>query len=187
MIAMIDHINWLKDRYGYEIGSRTSKNEFFRRGNHIAGVTRSGWSFIFDLDYADLISRFTWCRSDRYFLTTIRGKNLSIQNLIMLPEEGQIVDHIFGNTFDNRRLKLRFCTQQQNASNRNVIVNKHGFKGVVLRSDDKWISWLECKGKSYRKGPFSTKIEAAIGYNELAVEHFGEFARLNDIISGGLM
>ena len=45
----------------------------------------------------------------------------------------------------------------------------------------KFFAEITVKGKIYRSERVETTIEAAIRYNELAVEHFGEFAKLNRI------
>jgi hypothetical protein len=92
------------------------------------------------------------------------------------------IDHIDGNGLNNRRANLRKCTRSQNISNRRVIQknNTTGFKGVYFDSKKKlYRTMIGAKGVRYRGGRFKSPIDAAKKYNELAVKHHGEFARIN--------
>ena len=110
-----------------------------------------------------------------YAITTIKMKKIKLHTLIMGIKG---VDHKSGDTLDNRRDNLRICTHQQNMCNRKPqsgCLSK--YKGVHFSG--KYINYqLVVKGKRYR-GYAKTEIEAAKKYNELAIEHHGEFARLN--------
>lgn len=106
------------------------------------------------------------------------------------------VDHINHNTFDNRKENLRIVTNKQNDYNRRKDKrNKSGYKGVYIHSyiskktGDKVIRYvvqIEKDGKKYSGGKhFYTAEEAALKYNELAKELFGEYAYLNEIKTVG--
>lgn len=59
--------------------------------------------------------------------------------------------------------------------------NKSGFRGVSKSGDNTWISSFYCDGTSYYGGSFATPKEAAIKYNEMAAQHIGNRAKLNEI------
>lgn len=101
---------------------------------------------------------------------------------IMNAKTGQIVDHINGNTFDNRKNNLRICTREDNTKNRSKNYNNtSGYKGVSFHKNYKrWISYIGVNGKLIHLGWFDDKKEAALAYNEAAKKYFGEFARLNN-------
>lgn len=107
-----------------------------------------------------------------------------MHRLIMRAKKGQILDHINGDRFDNRKENLRFCTNSQNLANRSkTSLNKSGYKGVTfipgrLRP---WRAVITYKGKYTNLGYFETKEQAALAYNKAAVKYFGEFARYNQI------
>jgi hypothetical protein len=65
-----------------------------------------------------------------------RQDGLLMHRVILMDlEEGQLVDHIDGDGFNNQRNNLRVATQAQNSFNRrNQITNKFvsQFKGVTL-------------------------------------------------------
>lgn len=91
------------------------------------------------------------------------------------------VDHRNLNKLDNRRLNLRVCSKSENQANMPLKrTSGSGYKGVRWhKRDKKWESRILVKGKMVQLGYFSTKEQAAIAYNEAALTHFGEFARIN--------
>lgn len=111
-------------------------------------------------------------------------KSIRMHRLIMnTPKELQ-VDHINGNKIDNRKINLRNCNNQQNASNiPKRTLNKSGYKGVCYFSHGKrikrWLARIKVNYKTYRLGYFLTKEQAALAYDDAAKKHFGEFAKLN--------
>ena len=100
---------------------------------------------------------------------------------IMNAEQGSMIDHINGDTLDNRKENLRFCTSSQNNINQKLRKdNKSGFKGVIWNKEaKKWRAEVGCKGKSVFVGDFMNLQEAARAYDKAAIELFGEFAHLN--------
>ena len=88
------------------------------------------------------------------------------------------IDHINGNTSDNRLINLREATIQQNQANSALRKdNKSGLKGARWHSRDKcWCSSIRKNGKSRHLGYFDTAKEAHAAYCTAAIEAFGEFA-----------
>ena len=95
--------------------------------------------------------------------------------------DGLVVDHINGDTLDNRRSNLRICTRGENTRNQRLPSdNTSGFKGVS-RVGPKWHAQISA-GPGERRvhiGNFSTPREAAMAYDAAARKYHGEFARLN--------
>lgn len=92
------------------------------------------------------------------------------------------VDHINGNTLDNRRDNLRIVTKLQN--NINVKKQKNctsKYKGLTLRPSGRWGVYITINKKTICGGTFDIEIDAAKKYNQLALTHFGEYARINKI------
>lgn len=95
---------------------------------------------------------------------------------------GEYVDHINGNTLDNRKTNLRKCSNAENVRNqRPVRARKSRYKGVSLKGRGTWVARITVQYKEIYIGSFVTEREAAIAYNEAAVKHFGQFANLNVI------
>lgn len=107
-----------------------------------------------------------------------------LTHLIMNPPRGMVVDHINGNTLDNRRCNLRVCTHAENARNNTLIkTTTTGYKGVHCAkangSKKPWRSRIKYNYKEIQLGTFDTKQEAAEAYDIAALKYFGEFAKLN--------
>jgi hypothetical protein len=96
---------------------------------------------------------------------------------------GEDVDHKDGNSLNNLRENLRLCNQAENVRNSKIRKdNISGYRGVSLFTKrNKFQAIIHFKKKSFWLGYFSSPIDAAIAYNQAAIQHFGEFARLNKI------
>jgi hypothetical protein len=117
----------------------------------------------------------------------LRGSQF-IHKLIMNCPKGMVVDHINGDTLDNRKSNLRICTKLQNQYNQKKHKgNRHSkYKGVTFRKNLKakpWEAFIYKDYKSKRLGYFETELKAAEAYNKAAKEAYGEFSRLNDLSS----
>ncbi len=67
-------------------------------------------------------------------------QRLSMHRVLMDAHAGTEVDHVNGDTLDNRRANLRLVTRAENLRNRKTFKNsKSGFKGVVFNHvNGKW-------------------------------------------------
>jgi len=148
----------------------------------------SGASFLIDTDILDEILQFSWFIDKKYVyrVKTIDGKRnvkIRIYRQIMRAEKGQIIDHINGNTLDNRKINLRICTAQQNHKNRkkrNEETASSKYKGVS-RKRKKWCVSITHNYTRHHLGMFDTQEEAAAVYNEASEKLHGEFGRKNII------
>lgn len=139
-----------------------------------------------DEDY-ELVSRYRWSptqgqrqRETFYAQTWISGTGNRKMHRLILPDM-KIIDHVNGDGLDNRRSNLRIASRRDN--NRNVPLrsdNTSGFKGACWdRRANKWLASISVNGKNLFLGRYADKMDAALAYDRAAVEHFGEFARLN--------
>ncbi len=89
-----------------------------------------------------------------------------------------LVDHIDGDTLNNRRENLRLCTNAENM--RNIRTPKHntsGFKGVSFdRRTGRYLASITVNKVSKNLGRYRTPEEAHAAYLEAARLYFGEFA-----------
>ncbi|EGX0856897.1 hypothetical protein CIY45_003058 [Salmonella enterica subsp. enterica serovar Enteritidis] len=92
-----------------------------------------------------------------------------------------IIDHINGDSLDNRIVNLREADDFQSAWNKGKLVtNKSGYKGVSLKKKSgKWVAQINYKGKKMFLGYHDTPEEAHKDYCEAAVKLHGEFAKLS--------
>jgi hypothetical protein len=110
------------------------------------------------------------------------GYEVALHRVILgITDPAIEVDHKDGNGLDCRRSNLRIATHAQNGANRTKTPNTTSrYKGVCL-FNGWWEASLHTKKKRYALGRFTNELDAARAYNAGAIEHFGEFARLNVI------
>jgi hypothetical protein len=99
--------------------------------------------------------------------------------LSLTRENKSLVDHVNGNSLDNRRCNLRTATHSQNTMNaRAKRGSSTGLKGVSWNKNRKrFEARIRVNGKLLFLGKFVDKHEAHSAYCKAATEHFGEFAR----------
>ena len=107
------------------------------------------------------------------------GKNLTRLHKMLMNAIDFQVDHINGNTFDNRKSNLRSCNHAQNQWNRR-LKKKEGYKGVTWnKSSKKWLVQIKVNGARNYLGCYKDKEKAALVYDSFAIKYYGEFAKLN--------
>lgn len=162
----------------------------FKRVGEIIAFTQ-----VDDEDYEWVVSKGTWrfkfsntkCPNPIPYVvhhTNCRGKQVTtvLHRAVVGATRGQIVDHINGDTLDNRRANLRICSSLENTRN----ARKRGggtssiYKGVSWwKNISKWGAYIRVKGKLVILGYFDDEVLAAKAYDKAALETFGRFSRLN--------
>jgi len=113
----------------------------------------------------------------------ITGRRVYLHRLLTKAGDGEEVDHINGDTLDNRRsVNLRTCARHENGRNRSRQSNNtSGFIGVYCypkrRLPFRASIWIKSQCKHV--GWFATAEEAAQARDRAACQHYGEFAVLN--------
>lgn len=111
-----------------------------------------------------------------------KGGTILMHRWIMEPPPGMVVDHINGDTLDNRRVNLRVCTQQQNVANQKVARrrgSKSPYRGVARSCGGRWTARTNIGRVPVSHGTYDTPEEAARVYDRVIRAAFGEFATLN--------
>lgn len=148
-----------------------------------------GHECIIDISDFELVSRFKWRASNSGKDFYAKGKidkktDVYMHRYILGATKGQMVDHINGNTLDNRRSNIRLSNKILNARNMKKSSKKglSKYKGVSYsKSSKRWVAYICINNKKINLKPSATEIEAAQKYNDAALKFFGEHARLNDI------
>ena len=145
----------------------------------------NGGCALIDDDDLPLVANGRWKRftaAPGYHYVATRGKRpMLLHRWLMLPPSGMVVDHINGDTLDNRRENLRVCTHQQNMRNRRKArIGACTYKGVYFRAGkNRWHANIKENGRHVHLGSFRTQEAAAAAYDIAALLRFGEFACLN--------
>ena len=116
-------------------------------------------------------------RCDGYRRVRILGKLQYAHRLVWLYMYGRFptkyLDHINGDTSDNRLANLREATNYENQHNQGRRKNNtSGYKGVSWdKSMNKWEAYITKDYKKVHLGYFDTTEEAFKAYTEEAKEH----------------
>ena len=110
-----------------------------------------------------------------------RRQMLYMHREILRPGHGLVVDHINGDSLDNRRTNMRIATLEENARNRRMgrVQKSSGYRGVrFLASQRGSKQWQVMVGRTF-VGYFRTAEEGALARDDAARRLYGEFAVLN--------
>ena len=148
--------------------------------------TNSQWSSpAIDREDAAYLRQHRWrLSSDGYAVRDVKedGKTRTIRmhREIMDPPEGMVVDRINRDKLNNLSCNFRLVTVSQN--NANSAPRQPGkYRGVYwVEKLGKYRVKLTAGGTSIHVGVFDDEHEAGRAYNEAALKHHSEFARLNE-------
>ncbi len=146
--------------------------------------TKGYFAHVDEADLAPVTSRRWRLERHRNYFRVVgghgRGGVVTLATFLLGPQRpGCVIDHISGNTLDNRRANLRVCTRNENAINRRPW-GASGKIGVTWNKQcQKWQVGLKSNGISYYLGVYDCLDDAASAYDRKAAEMHGKFARLN--------
>ena len=153
-------------------------------------LTKGYVSLVDDESYS-LVSSYKWYAQTNksgivYAVTFIRNASgkwdaVLMHRMLMDIRDSKVqVDHINGDGRDNRLANLRICTSAQNAMNRRTQKNSTSGVGGVSwhKRDRKWQAHITVNRKKIYVGGFGTLEEAATARQAAAIQHYGQFARV---------
>lgn len=156
-------------------------------------VNISGMEVQIDKEYLFLIQKYKWClnksmvkhRGVYYFLrnTKIGNKRtcVTLHREIMncTIGDGHVVDHINGDTLDNRRSNLRICNNTENVRNQKLHkCNTSGYRGVSKnKKTGKWIVHISVNNKILHIGTFVDIKDAVKAYENASNYYYKDYGR----------
>jgi hypothetical protein len=128
-----------------------------------------GYVAIIDADQAEWVTKLTWhARGKGHHIYAARfkpgGEHMDLHRALMDCPAGLCVDHINGNTLDNRKANLRICTHAQNMRNRHTESEAIGCYYDTKRCQ--WRTRVQRDGQTFNLGRFDTQEEAEAAYKE---------------------
>jgi len=89
-----------------------------------------------------------------------------LHRLLSGAKKGQYVDHINGNSLDNRRYNLRLVDNSANIRNGKIRTNNASGYSGVSKKRNKWIARIKVKYRSINLGTFNSYQDAVIARME---------------------
>lgn len=134
----------------------------------------------------DYLNQFEWFASfdgHNWYAERTDGDNkIKMHREIMgMSDPGIFIDHKDNDGLNNVDDNLRTCTNAENQHNRGKAWNnKSGFKGVSFdKKRYRYRAQIRAGGDPIFLGHFEDPRDAALAYDEAAIELHGEFAYLN--------
>lgn len=140
--------------------------------------------FICDLDIwsKDNINKICWVNNKRNYVigrNILDGKNVFFHRFIFDNlKEDYVIDHINGNTLDNRKSNLRQITQMENTWNHNTTSkNKYGVSGV-WKDGNQFEVYIKRNGERIRIGRYDNIDDAIQSRQKAELEYYNDFSAL---------
>jgi hypothetical protein len=162
------------------------KGQVFVMSRYIE-LTKGYRALVSDCDYDRLSVYKLWVIGSKtkiYARGWVNQKRTLMHRYILNATHEQQVDHINGDTLDNRRENLRIATSSQNAMNRGTLHRQHGVTSEYVgvhwsKKQRRWRAVVWKAGQWYSAGSHVLEEDAARAYDNLARIHHGQFAHLN--------
>lgn len=155
----------------------------------------SGYDVLIDDEDVERVSQYNWWvdknilrRTGKYYFRRKYKRNgkytvEKLHRFIMGAGymDGTTIDHKFGNTLDNRKSNLRFCTNDENWRNKKIESrNTSGYKGARIdKASGKPYASIKYEQVNYHLGVYKTLDDAVIAYDNVSRYLFKEFASPN--------
>jgi frataxin-like iron-binding protein CyaY len=176
-----------KNGEGVALKTKKEKQNLNYKNYSKIPLTKGKYALV-DKENFDELNEDNWCTSnERNNFYAVRkakkgengwidgnnSKSIRMQRQILHAPDGMHVDHINGNTLDNRKSNLRIVTNRQNQQNKHIFKTSK-YPGVHWEdSRKKWHASIRINGKKTFLGRFDIEEDAYSAYKK-AVESIGE-------------
>lgn len=130
----------------------------------------------------DEVRRICWVKNSRNYIigrNPNTGKNVLFHRFIYDFENvNNIIDHINGNTLDNRLCNLRETKQMCNTWNR-IVKNSSRIHGIEETESGKWYSHISVNGNRINLGTYENIEDAISARMDAEKLYFGEYSVIN--------
>ena len=140
---------------------------------------------IIDLDDIKKVKDYNWCENGAGYIISNKTQShpkLYLHRFIIDYSDEKFIDHIDGNTMNNRKSNLRIVNPQQNMMNRRAVKpTKSGVVGVnYVRKTNKWKAVIMINRKTIFLGYYNDLEEAIEVRKQAEIDYFGEYRNKED-------
>lgn len=147
-------------------------------GDVLRITTQNNNTILADAEDYEKLSKHSWClMQGKYPVARIDGTNIKMSRYLFDNLTSKMfVDHINGNTLDNRKQNLRICTPQENSWNKGKTRGSTMPTGVRKTESGKFEARIMVNRKNMSLGTYGTLSEAVDARRKAEIKYFGEFA-----------
>lgn len=177
----------------------TVNNEYIKNDTYtiikINNERYGNFEVLIDNDDVDRCKSFTWyinkhdIKAEKDYFYVVGSNRILLHRFIMnIDDSNQIVDHINGNTLDNRKEKLQICTVKENSRKSQFRCNnKSGHTGVTWYSKtNKWMAYIKVDYKFKNLGYFEDIDEAIEARRKAEIKYFGDFKPISNCVENAI-
>ena len=142
--------------------------------------TTNNKNYLISLSDFDKVASITWTRPKdgyikKYLEKMVNGKRVRSvilqHRLVMGAKHGELIDHINGDTADNRRENLRIASKSLNALNTQKTKGAIPYRGVIFnKKNNKYQAVITIMHKKQHLGFFSSADAASDAYQTRQME-----------------
>lgn len=153
------------------------RNEYFKTVGIEVAYKEDNLIAVIDEEDLEKVIKYKWRYNGRY-VTTYK---YLLHRLIMNAKQGEVVDHINGNTLDNRKSNLRICSVKENTRNHKRYSTNTSGHGGVYKNRNRWRARIKVDNKLINLGSYENIEDAVKARKEAEKKYFGEFRRSDDL------
>lgn len=153
-------------------------NKYYVDDLNIAHIKMSNTNneMLCDAECVEELLKYYWSEHRGYARSNINKKHIYAHRIIMKVgnfKTNEQIDHINGNTLDNRKSNLRIVTSRQNGLNSSIRKdNTSTVTGVCwMKKQKKWLARVHDNGKEIRLGYFD-EFEDAVRARKIAEDYY---------------
>lgn len=164
-------------RHGKIFKTIYDPNDFIEEEKEVKIITRDKNGkqtniFIIDLEDYSKIKNFKWYNREGYAATTIEGKKVFLHRMLFEQIDDKLeIDHIDGNTLNNKKENLRIVDHKQNIRN----MHKNKIRGIKQVPSGKFQAVITVDYKTIYLGTFNTYELAVEVRRKAELTYFGEY------------
>jgi hypothetical protein len=131
-------------------------------------LTQGKITLVDDEDF-EYLNQFKWCAKEvdkhYYVYRKRKTKTVAMHRVLTNPPPYMKIDHINGDTLDNRKKNLRIVTDRENLQNRHSPRKTSKYPGTYFEKSRKlWHSRIYFNKKDHSLGRYKSELEAATVY-----------------------
>lgn len=162
---------------------RWKKEYPYKYHNDYVSVFVDGKEILLDVDVFEKYSKTLYVQKDKrnnYYSVYVydEGKKRLPRWIMSVTDKNQSIDHINGNTLDNRRSNLRVVNHQENMMNKTTYKNNtYKIKGVNLNKKGLWVARIQVGNQRIFLGSSKDKSVVEKLRIEAEKKYFGKYDR----------